>query len=82
MTSKLQAIKKLKKSFPNYSIQIEAATSGQAGTQGAKVLIQILEKQSDKAPLVVQYSSAYGFAGTLKEAQELAVVEAVENLGL
>lgn len=83
MTSKQEAIKKLNKKFNGkFSIQVQATSSGMNGVQGATALVQILEPQPEKAPLVVRYSNAFGFAPTLDEAQDKAVITAIENLGL
>lgn len=81
--TKTKAIKKLHKSTKgSFSVQVEATTSGQNNVQAAKALIQILGKKEDGTSLVLRYSNAYGFGATLKEAQDSAVVDAIENLGL
>jgi hypothetical protein len=83
MTSKQEAIKKLVKKYKdNYSIQAETMSSGVNGLQGAKVLIQILGKKEDGTSTVVRYVSAQGLGKDLKEAQDAAVIDAVESLGL
>lgn len=83
MTNKKKAISKLKDFTANsYSIQVQATSSGQNDVQGAKALVQILGKKEDGTPLVLRYSDAFGFGSTLKEAQDSAVVTAIENLGL
>lgn len=83
MTSKQQAIKKLKKATKGYfSVQVEATSSGQQNVQGAKALIQVLGKKEDGTSYVIRYSNSHGFGANLKEAQDAAVVDAIENLGL
>lgn len=81
--TKKQAIKKLNKDYPNYSIQVEASSTGNNTSQGAKAIIQILERaEAGKQSLVLKFSTAYGSGASLKEAQDDAIVTAISNLGL
>jgi hypothetical protein len=81
--NKKQAIKKLSSVYPNYSIQVDAAATGNNTTQGAKAVLQILEKtETGKAPVVLKYSTSYGVGASLSEAQDNAIVNAISNLGI
>lgn len=81
---KKQAIKKLTEKFQTYSLQVDAVSSGINGVQAAKALIQILKFETPESttPKVVRVSSSYGHGPTLTEAQDDAVIQAVQNLGL
>lgn len=79
-TTKAEAIQKLNAKYERYDLGVENVGSP-AGTFTAKAVLQILQ-DSEKGPIVVRRSSAYGFGTNLKDAQDDAIVSAIENLGL
>lgn len=83
MTTKKQAIKKLNKVHEFYNLSAEVV-SGENSVKYAKAFLQIFEKPSEpgKQPIIVKVATAYGFGESQELAQENAIVNAIENLGL
>ena len=78
--TKSKAIKNLNSKHDRYDLGVEQV-SAPSGTFVAKAVLQILET-SEKGPVVVRRSSAYGFGASLLEAQDDAIVSTISNLGL
>ncbi len=78
--TKSSAIKNLNAKHDRYDLGVEQV-SAPTGTFVAKAVLQILEA-TEKGPVVVRRSSAYGFGDSLKSAQDDAIVSTISNLGL
>lgn len=76
------AIKRLSEANQRYDLGVEAATSGVPNVQGAKAVLQIMERGEDGKLITVRRGSAYGFGKTLEEAQNAALLTTIENLGI
>lgn len=81
--TKQDAIKKLNKKFKNYNLNVETAGNAGQGVFTVKAFIQVFELNNEgKQPQVVKNATGYGFNTSIDEAQNKAIIEAVENLGL
>jgi len=82
--TKLQAIKKLNKKFKTYNLNVECAGNASKDVFTVKAFLQIFEPslENGKQPVVTKNATGYGFDGDIKLAQDKAIIEAVENLGL
>ena len=78
--TKLISINKLTAKYDRFDLGVEQV-SAPAGTFVAKAVLQILE-QTEKGPQVIRRSSAYGFGGSLKDAQDDAIINTIENMGI
>jgi hypothetical protein len=83
--TKVQAIKKLNKAHKNYNLNVETAGNAGVGVFTVKAFIQAfdLEKLNGAGnPTVTKNSTGYGFDSDVNSAQEKAIIQAIENLGL
>lgn len=75
-----KAISKLTKAHPTYDLNVEVV-SGPQNSSTVKAFIVVFENV-EKGSIIKKKSSAYGTAGNVKDAQDIAITEAVKNLGL
>lgn len=82
--TKQSAIKKLNKTFKNYNLNVEVVGNAQKDLATVKAFIQVFEPSNEngKQPIVTKNATGYGFAATVEDAQNGAIIQAVQNLGL
>lgn len=80
--TKSSAIKKLNKTYAKYDLNVETVSSGgNATTATAKAFIVIFEN-TEKGSIIIKKSANYGTGTSITEAQDNAIVNSVEGLGL